>query len=325
MSYSSPLQQPPIRVRDFEFRCIHCIWREPSRYLGSMIDSSNVYSENHERVLDFLVDRLPSTDDVSKIVLSIKRILLNINCNDYCKRKQDKCNLVSQCYDRQEPSGRGFSACFYPIPEHPQFCYGQQQVGNELVSLATSLTIVAHEITHALTDYTFQLEYEKDPESASLCESYSDIFAVFVANAARQDIDDWNWMIGEEHFDGTRYLNIEPTPDSRRIGKQSGNQYYLMVIHNYAAYKIITARDKNGEYLFKNRTEILPFLFYQAWREFSNQRKTERGNLKGRFEHSRYNLINASRSIFVGDDFLAIVNAIEQAFDSVNIYEIIYF
>jgi Thermolysin metallopeptidase, alpha-helical domain len=322
MSYSSPLQQPPILIRDFEFRCIHCIWRDPSRYLGSMIDSSNVYSKNHERVLDFLVDRLPSTDDVSRIILRIRKISLNTSCIDHCDRDWYRCNSIRQCDNQQEPSDQGF-ACFYPIPQHHQFFYGQQKVGNKLVSLATSLTIVAHEITHALTDYTFSLDY-KDPESASICESYSDIFAVLVANEAEQDIDDWKWMIGEEHFDGTRYLNIEPTPDSRRIGNQIGNQYYLMVIHNYAAYKIITACDKNGEYLFENRTEILPFLFYQAWREFSNQRKTERGNLKGRFEHSRHNLITASQSIFVGDDFLAIVNAIEQAFDSVNIYETIY-
>jgi len=54
--------------------------------------------------------------------------------------------------------------------------------------LAGSLDVAAHEITHAVTDFSAQLAYEF--QSGSLSESISDIFGAMV--------DSSNWLIGEQ-------------------------------------------------------------------------------------------------------------------------------
>ena len=79
-----------------------------------------------------------------------------------------------------------------------QMMYGQSKVNGKLRSWALSKDIVAHELTHGITDYTARLEYLG--ESGALNESYSDIFGVIVANIGQTDVKKWNWLIGEGLF-----------------------------------------------------------------------------------------------------------------------------
>lgn len=66
--------------------------------------------------------------------------------------------------------------------------------GNKYDAL-TSLDIVAHEITHGVTEYTANLVYQK--ESGALNESISDIFAACIEDYAGNSFIDI-WQIGED-------------------------------------------------------------------------------------------------------------------------------
>ncbi|HDR7449561.1 TPA: peptidase M4 family protein, partial [Bacillus toyonensis] len=72
------------------------------------------------------------------------------------------------------------------------FWNGQQMVygdgdGVQFAPLSGSLDVVAHELTHAVTDKSAELEYLN--QSGALNESFSDVFGYFV--------DPANWDLGE--------------------------------------------------------------------------------------------------------------------------------
>ncbi|MDP9842389.1 M4 family metallopeptidase [Streptosporangium lutulentum] len=63
-------------------------------------------------------------------------------------------------------------------------------------SLAKSIDIIAHELTHGITQFTAQLEYRK--QSGALNESFSDVFGSLVKQYGRgQTADQADWLIGE--------------------------------------------------------------------------------------------------------------------------------
>ena len=72
------------------------------------------------------------------------------------------------------------------VGELKQMIYGDG--GRIFRPLPFGLDVVAHELTHGVTDYSAQLVYEG--QSGALNESYSDIFGSL--------IDDKNWTIGEQ-------------------------------------------------------------------------------------------------------------------------------
>lgn len=63
----------------------------------------------------------------------------------------------------------------------------------------SSVDVIAHEITHGVTQYTSKLAYHG--ESGALNESFSDVFGILVKQwVARQEGLAPNWLIGEELF-----------------------------------------------------------------------------------------------------------------------------
>lgn len=93
------------------------------------------------------------------------------------------------------------STVHYDVAYNNAFWNGQQVVygdgdGVTFAPLARALDIVAHELTHAVTQYTSDLIYED--QSGALNESLSDIFAAmveFFATPAQAD-----WLIGEDVY-----------------------------------------------------------------------------------------------------------------------------
>ncbi len=93
------------------------------------------------------------------------------------------------------------STVHYDVAYNNAFWNGQQMVygdgdGITFAPLARGLDIVAHELTHAVTQHTSDLIYED--QSGALNESLSDIFAAmveFFATPAQAD-----WLIGEDVF-----------------------------------------------------------------------------------------------------------------------------
>lgn len=82
------------------------------------------------------------------------------------------------------------------------FWDGQEMVfgdGDGLVftDFTKSLDVIAHELTHGVTEFTANLEYHKEP--GALNESMSDVFGSLVKQwSINQTADDADWLIGAE-------------------------------------------------------------------------------------------------------------------------------
>lgn len=148
--------------------------------------------------------------------------------------------------------------------------YGQDAGGNGgLRSFARFLDVIAHELTHGVTEYTSDLVY-KD-QSGALNESFSDIFGVIIANwyrvGADSDVDDWDWELGPGL--GSNGLPLRDLSDPTRTGDPAHMDDFLVTtsdhggvhtnsnIHNKAAFNLLTAKDANGARVFPPRDAAL--------------------------------------------------------------------
>lgn len=176
---------------------------------------------------------------------------------------------------KQSPDGQQWNnAAWF----NGQMVYGQKKVDGNFRSYAVGTDVVAHEIFHGITDKTARLEYAA--ESGALNESYSDIFGVIISNFDEKDMSKWNWQMGEDlnlkgiplrdfqdptkfeqpaHMDGYENLPITEKGDWGGVHINSG-------IHNFAAYKIMTAKNPQKNYLFDANS--LAALFYLALTQF---------------------------------------------------------
>jgi bacillolysin/neutral peptidase B len=135
--------------------------------------------------------------------------------------------------------------------------YGQiRRADGQLISIAEGLDVVAHELTHGITDYTANLEYIT--ESGALNESMSDIFGAIIVNQGRP-IDQWVWTFGGILNAGGQSLRDLRSPSSRgqpehmnqrrRLapGEQPngsndhGHVHANSGIHNKAAYVLLSS------------------------------------------------------------------------------------
>lgn len=203
-----------------------------------------------------------------------------------------------------------------------QMMYGQSQVNGGLRSWALGKDIVAHELTHGITDATARIEYLG--ESGALNESYSDIFGVIVANISQTDVKKWNWLIGEGVFGPGTALRSMKKPEAfdqpshmdkyKKLPKTEngdwGGVHTNSGIHNKAAYNMLTAKDANGRYLLKPRE--VAAIFYLAL--------TQNLSRTSRFGDSRRGVELAARSLFANkSNRQARLKAVAKAFDKVGI------
>jgi Zn-dependent metalloprotease len=203
-----------------------------------------------------------------------------------------------------------------------QMVYGQRRVNGELRSYAVGLDVTGHEVFHAVTSRTARLQYRA--ESGALNESYSDIEGTLIQNFEKPDLSEWDWRIGED-LEGTgiplRDLS-EPTkygqPAHMRdylnlpLEEDNGGVHYNSGIHNLAAYKIMTAKDAQGKYLFDAAS--LAALFYLALTQYLSRTSL--------FSDSRRAVLLVARTLFRNDDSAlrnARQRAISDAFDAVGI------
>ncbi len=128
------------------------------------------------------------------------------------------------------------------------FWNGEEMVYGDGDTYAQAFDVVAHELTHGVTEYTSNLIYEHQP--GALNESWSDVMAVFAGCSASTGTADCDWTMGEtlnsgagrdlsnpplynqpDHMSGYRWLPLES--DSGGVHINSG-------IPNKAAY-LLTA------------------------------------------------------------------------------------
>lgn len=167
---------------------------------------------------------------------------------------------------------------------------------------------------------TAQLVYSK--ESGALDESYSDIFAILVANWHQPNIGLWQWEIGRgfgtEGHDAIRDLS-DPTKYGHPDHMESyhdlldsmdwGGVHKNSGIHNKAAYNLLTSKDDSKRYLFTPKS--MAQLFYLALNRLSET---------SGFSDSRRAIEKAAKTLFRGDSSKEEkLTAIASAFDSVGI------
>lgn len=143
--------------------------------------------------------------------------------------------------------------------------YGQiRDSSGELRSFSRYLDIIAHELTHGVTETTANLVYRNQP--GALNESFSDIFGVIICNwyavGADSDPRTWKWEIGAGLGKGG--LPLRDMRDPERTGHPAHMNDYLNLpvykdyggvhsncsIHNKAAYNLLTAADDAGHLIF---------------------------------------------------------------------------
>lgn len=207
-----------------------------------------------------------------------------------------------------------------------QMVYGQRKDGKGLMSLSVDLDVVGHEMFHGVTQFTSRLEYVS--QSGALNESYSDIFGIIIGNWNTADRQKWFWEIGEGLSpDGKPFRDMS---DPRRFNQPNNMKDYENLpenedgdwggvhtnsgIHNFAAYKVMTAVNASGKLVFA--TEEIAAIYYIALTQYLSR--------TSQFSDSRRGVLLAAQTLFrtmSSAERQARLDAITAAFDAAGISE----
>ncbi|MHC1767227.1 MAG: M4 family metallopeptidase [Verrucomicrobiia bacterium] len=165
-----------------------------------------------------------------------------------------------------QPPPEWFNACWW----NGRMWYGQvRDSSGKLRSFSRFLDVIAHELTHGITERTANLVYRSQP--GALNESFSDIFGVIIRNwyetGPNSNVSGWNWEIGSGL--GENGLPLRDMKNPARCGYPDHMSQYRMLpetwqgdwggvhtnsnIHNKAAYNVLTAGDDSGNRVFEPR------------------------------------------------------------------------
>ncbi len=110
--------------------------------------------------------------------------------------------------------GRNYNNAFW---DGQQMVFGDGD-GRVFTDFTGSLDVIAHELTHGVTDHTTRLEYHT--QSGALNEHISDVFGSLVKQWSRQQsVEEADWLIGSE------VLTPEIGADALRSMKAPGTAY----------------------------------------------------------------------------------------------------
>jgi bacillolysin/neutral peptidase B len=245
-----------------------------------------------------------------------KGVLIRDGIDD---KGMDLVSVVNCTYSLHEPPPQWHNAVWYDN----RMWYGQFEDDNgNLHSYSRYLDIIAHELTHGVTEFTADLVYRN--QSGALNESFSDIFGIIINNWYRigpdSEVDQWNWEIGPDL--GSEGLPLRDMSDPTRTGDPDHMDNYLNTfsdnggvhtnsnIHNKAAHNVLMARDQNGERVFTTREVAV--LYYLA---------LCRLNSLAAFSDALEALVDVAKVYFAGDEEErdAKITAIKDAYQRVGI------
>jgi Zn-dependent metalloprotease len=160
--------------------------------------------------------------------------------------------------------------------------YGQAYDAASLRSFSRYLDVIAHELTHGVTERTAGLIYKG--QSGALNESFSDILGVIIANwgeiggAEPASVANWVWEIGaglggnglplRDLSDPKRTNDPDQMNDYLNTSKDNGGVHTNSNIHNKAAYNVLTSKTETGDFLFTPREAAT--LYYLTLRRLSS-------------------------------------------------------
>ncbi|WP_030269736.1 M4 family metallopeptidase [Streptomyces sp. NRRL B-24484] len=114
-------------------------------------------------------------------------------------------DFYREVFQRNSIDGRGMRLNGYihfGVKYKNAFWDGQEMVfgdgdGVKFGDFTGSLDVIAHELTHGVTDFTAEFEYHN--QSGALNESISDVFGTLVKQwALKQSVEEADWLIGTE-------------------------------------------------------------------------------------------------------------------------------
>ncbi|MCC5423665.1 M4 family metallopeptidase [Clostridium botulinum] len=202
--------------------------------------------------------------------------------------------------------GRNYGNAFWYGPYDGMF-FGDGD-GVYFSSLAKSLDVVGHELSHGVTNKESNLKYEN--ESGALNESFSDIMGVavegknfvlgedcWVAGGVMRDMEDPSKGGQPAHMKDYKYKTMDD--DNGGVHTNSG-------IINHAAYLVADGIEKTGA---KNSKDIMGKIFYTAncykWDETTN------------FAKCRNDVVQVTKELYGENSNY--VKIVEKAFDQVGI------
>jgi bacillolysin/neutral peptidase B len=171
-------------------------------------------------------------------------------------------SVVKCTYAADEAPPEWHNAVWY----NNRMWYGQYRDGKGTFrSFSRYLDVIAHELTHGVTEHTADLVYHG--QSGALNESFSDIFGIIISNwdPTRPNANalGWKWEIGAGL--GANGLPLRDMSNPGRTGdpghmkdylettKDSGGVHTNSNIHNKAAHSVLTAVDAAGKPVFEAR------------------------------------------------------------------------
>lgn len=213
-----------------------------------------------------------------------------------------------------------------PTPEWKNAVWWQNQMwyGQSAgVSLAKYLDVIAHELTHGVTQTSSNLVYRG--LSGALNESFSDTFGVIIANwypNEPEPIQNWDWEIGpglgaqggplRDFSDPSRtgqpdhFSQFQPLP----VTFDNGGVHIYSGIHNKAVYALLSGTDDNSDPTFPVfEAALLLYLTLTRLTRMSD------------FHDSRRTLENVVRAYHTGDTATMTIRlqAIDDAYSAVGL------
>jgi Zn-dependent metalloprotease len=177
-------------------------------------------------------------------------------------------SVVNATYAQHEPPPNWRNAVWW----NNRMWYGRVQNNNgSFDSYARYFDVIAHELTHGVTETTSNLIYRDLP--GALNESFSDIFGVIIKNwypGEPNAVSGWDWQIGAGLSSTGGPLRDLRDPASTGqpdhmsayvpMTQDNGGVHHYSGIHNKAAYHVLTAVDAAGAEIFDPRETAL--LYY---------------------------------------------------------------
>jgi Zn-dependent metalloprotease len=244
----------------------------------------------------------------------------------------DTYRLYREVYERDSLDGRGLklvSTVHYDVDFNNAFWNGDQMVygdgdGTIFVPLTRSLSVIGHELSHGVVQYSGGLVYQDQP--GALNESFADVFGVLtVQYKKKQTACEADWLIGDGILGpkihgqalrslkapGTAYsdelLGQDPQPfhmkDYVNTNGDNGGVHVNSGIPNHAFYLLAqflggNAWEKAGHIWYDALQDIdIPHATFSQWADQTVQAAEKRfgaGSLEALFTRRAWKLVGVA-------------------------------